>query len=163
MINAAASREPGARRLAIGDLERIVAIDSQYTGRSRRHYFERRLRAAERHPDDFVHVAVVRGGALRGYAMARLHRGEYGRDELVAVLDAIGVEQASREAGVGQDLMHAMTRALTACGARSIQSQADWTSHAMLHFFEASGFELAPRLVLERSVAELLTEAPDIS
>jgi hypothetical protein len=42
-----------------------------------------------------------------------------------------------------------------------LQSQAGWTNHALLRFFEASGFGLAPRLVLERSALTPLPEPVD--
>ena len=38
------------RRLAAQDLDTVVEIDAQITGRSRRAYFERRLQAALRAP-----------------------------------------------------------------------------------------------------------------
>ena len=44
---------------------------------------------------------------------------------------------------------------------RSLQSQADWTSHRLLQFFDSSGFALAPRLALERRVVEPLEEASE--
>jgi hypothetical protein len=40
-----------------------------------------------------------------------------------------------------------------------LQSQADWTNHALLKFFDVSGFGLAPRLVLERYVLTPLAES----
>ena len=46
-------------------------------------------------------------------------------------------------------------------GVQSLQSQADWTNHGLLRFFDSSGFALAPRLVLERSVLTPLAEAID--
>ncbi len=54
--------------------------------------------------------------------------------------------------------MDALIATLRAHRVRSLQSQADWTNHALLRFFEACGFGLAPRMVLERSVTEPLTE-----
>jgi ribosomal protein S18 acetylase RimI-like enzyme len=154
-----ASAEPGLRSLEAHDLERIVAIDREHTGRSRRHFFERRFEAAKSQPDGYVQIGVGVGRSLRGYAMARVLRGEFGREHVTAVLDAIGVEPASRELGVGQVLMDALIAALRARGVRSLQSQADWTNPALLRFFRNSGFELAPRLVLERSVTEPLAES----
>jgi hypothetical protein len=149
--------ESGIRCLDPNDLERIVVIDRGHTGRTRRRFFEKRLEAARVHPDDFVHVGVMRGGALRGYAMARLQRGEFGQEDIVAVFDAIGVQ----DAGLGQTLMDGLVTTLRGRGVRCLQSQADWTSHAVLRFLEDSGFELAPRMVLERSVSEPLAEAVD--
>jgi ribosomal protein S18 acetylase RimI-like enzyme len=153
-----ATAEPVLRPLDTRDLERIVAIDREHTGRSRRRFFEKRFEAAKSQFDDYVHIGVAGGGSLRGYAMARLLRGEFGREHVSAVLDAIGVEPGSRELGVGQALMDALIAALRARGVRSLQSQADWTNPALLRFFRNSGFELAPRLVLERSVIEPLAE-----
>jgi hypothetical protein len=43
-------------------------------------------------------------------------------------------------------------------GIQSLQSQADWTDDALLRFFNACGFGLAPRLILERSVLTPLAE-----
>jgi ribosomal protein S18 acetylase RimI-like enzyme len=154
-----APAEPGLRPLDARDLERIVAIDREHTGHSRRRFFERRLEAAKSQPDDYVHIGVAGGGSLRGYAMARLLRGEFGREHVTAVLDAIGVEPGSRELGVGQALMDSLIAALRGQGVGSLQSQADWANPALLRFFRNSGFELAPRLVLERSVTEPLAES----
>jgi ribosomal protein S18 acetylase RimI-like enzyme len=153
-----APAEPGLRPLDARDLERIVEIDREHTGHSRRRFFEKRFEAAKSQPDDYVHIGAAGGGSLRGYAMARLLRGEFGREHVTAVLDAIGVEPGSRELGVGQALMEALIAALRGQGVGSLQSQADWANPALLRFFRNSSFELAPRLVLERSVTEPLAE-----
>jgi hypothetical protein len=41
---------------------------------------------------------------------------------------------------------------------QSLQSQADWTNHVLLRYFKACDFELAPRLILERSALTPLAE-----
>lgn len=146
------------RRLVRTDLERVIAIDRANSGRARRRFFERRLAAATAHPEDFVQVGVMREGALRGFAFAHVLRGEFGRERLAAVLDAIGVELESRERGVGQSLIEGLAGKLRAVGARILHSQAEWSDPELLPFFAASGFELAPRLALERSVTEPLIE-----
>ena len=149
------------RPLGRGDVEQVIAIDRSYSGHSRRHFFEKRLAAAAAHPDDYIHLGAVRGGSLRGFVIARVLRGEFGHEHTVAVLDSIGVEAESRERGVGQALMAALGNAMRGRGARSLQSQADWTNHALLRFFAAAGFELAPRLALQRRVDDLLVETSD--
>lgn len=140
------------------DLDRVIAIDRAHTGRSRRHFFEKRFAAARAHPEDFVPIGVMRGGALRGFAIARILRGEFGHEHTVAVLDAIGVELECQEFGIGQTLIEELIKIIREKGVRSLHSQAEWINHHLLHFFAASGFELTPRLVLERSVGELLSE-----
>lgn len=158
MMSAPATNGSSIRMLASDDLERVITIDRLHTGRSRRRFFEKRFAAAAVHPEDYVQIGVMRGGALRGFVFARLLRGEFGREHLVAVLDAIGVELESQERGVGQSLMEELVGKLRAIGARTLQSQAEWSDSELLRFFAASGFKLAPRLALERSVAAPLDE-----
>lgn len=147
-----------ARPLEADDLERVVAIDHAHAGQSRRHFFEKRLAAARLHPDDFIQVGVTRSGVLSGFAVARIQRGEFGREPTTAVLEAMGVEPESRHLGVGQLLMAELAKVAQGKGVRSLQSQVDWKDQDLLRFFAASGFELAPRLALERQVGELPDE-----
>ena len=57
--------------------------------------------------------------------------------------------------------MDGLTKLMREKKVQSLQSQADWTNHGLLRFFDSSGFGLAPRLVLERSVLTPLAEASD--
>jgi L-amino acid N-acyltransferase YncA len=148
----------GIRGLDAGDLERVIAIDRGYTGHSRRRFFEKRFAAAAAHPDDFVQIGLMREGSLRGFAVARVLRGEFGRQDVVAVLDVVGVEPESHERGVGQMLIDRLIDALRQRGVRSLHSQAGWASHQLLRFFDAAGFQLSPRMILERSVGKVLLE-----
>ncbi len=158
---AAATVDKTIRPLKPDDLERVIAIDADQVGAPRRRFFEKRLAHAKRHPEDIVHVGVVRDGALVGFAMARIMRGEFGREQAVATLDAVSVERDSREHGVGHALMDGVTAVLRQKGVYSLQSESDWTNHSLLRLFDASGFGLAPRLVLERSVLTPLAESAD--
>jgi GNAT superfamily N-acetyltransferase len=161
MSNTAATADNSVRPLRPADLERVIAIDSAHVGEPRRHFFEKRLAHAQQHPEDIVHVGVVRKGALVGFAFARVQRGEFGREQATATLDAVGVEHDSREHGVGRALMDGLTKVMRQKGVKSLQSLADWTNHGLLRFFDSSGFRLAPRVVLERSVLTPLAESGD--
>ena len=158
MSNAAATKDNNVRPLRSTDLERVIAIDSAHVGEPRRRFFEKRLAHAEQHREDFVHVGVARDGVLVGFAFARILRGEFGREQSMATLDAFGVERSSQDRGVGRALMDGLTEVMRRKGVQSLQSQADWTNHTLLRFFDASGFGLAPRLILERSVLTPLAE-----
>jgi L-amino acid N-acyltransferase YncA len=158
MNNAAASMDNNVRPLRPTDLERVIAIDTGHVGESRRRFFEKRLAHAKQHPEDFVHVGIAHNASLVGFAFARILRGEFGREQAIATLDAVGVEHDSLARGVGRALMSGLTEIMRQKGVHSLQSQADWTNHALLRFFDASGFGLAPRLVLERSVLTPLAE-----
>ena len=160
-MDSIAPRDSGARTLGLADVERVIAIDRAHTGQSRRRFFEKRFAAAAARPQDFVPIGIDREGTLRGFAIARILRGEFGREQAVAALDAVGVEPDSRQRGVGRALMDELIAALDRMGVRSLHSQAAWDNHELVRFFAASGFALAPRLVLERFVAEPLFEASE--
>ncbi|MFO1402283.1 MAG: GNAT family N-acetyltransferase [Steroidobacteraceae bacterium] len=151
----------GTRALRSDELERASAIDAANVGRSRRGFLAKRLRTAEQSPEDFVHFAADADGALAGFAMARVLRGEFGRDEPVAVLDVIDVDRTRAERGIGQRLLAALEARLQQRGVRQLYSESDWTNHTLLRFFAASGFGLARRVILERLVAEPLVEPPE--
>jgi GNAT superfamily N-acetyltransferase len=78
--------------------------------------------------------------------------GEYGRTELTAALDLVGVAHGSQQLGYGHALIDGLLAAARERGVRLLQSEAEWTSHALLRFFDSTGFTLANRVVLERRV-----------
>jgi len=158
MNRIAVKPDHNVRALSSDDLESIIRIDTGHVGEPRRRFFEKRLAHARQHPDEYLHVGVSRDDRLIGFVFARILRGEFGRAQSVAMLDAVGVEHESREQGVGQTLMQGLVELMRERAVQSLQSQADWTSHGLLRFFDSSGFTLAPRLVLERSVLAPLAE-----
>ena len=158
MNRPAAALDNNIRSLVPADLDRVIAIDSQHVGEPRRRFFEKRLDHAKQRREDFVQVGVTRDGMLVGFAFARILRGEFGRDQATATLDALAVERNSQDRGVGHALMNGLIDVLRRKKVQSLQSQADWTNHALLRYFEACGFELAPRLILERSALTPLAE-----
>jgi GNAT superfamily N-acetyltransferase len=150
--------EAGVRDLQPGDLERVIAIDAAHVGRSRRRFFAKRFRAAERTPDDFIHLGADGGGQLVGFVLARVLRGEFGRDEPVAVLDVIDVDRAQQAHGCGRRLLTGLATRLRQRGVSRLDTEAEWTNHGLLSFFAASGFQLGRRVILERQVAAPLIE-----
>jgi ribosomal protein S18 acetylase RimI-like enzyme len=162
MVAAPAVTSRDTRPLEAGDIEKVIAIDRAESGHSRRRFFEKRLAAAAAQPDDYIHIGAMRSGLLCGFVIARILRGEFGHKHAVAVLDALGVEPESRERGIGRALMEELGAIMRRRDVHVLQSQADWTSHDLMRFFHACGFELAPRLVLQRSVAELLEETGEV-
>ncbi len=161
MVTSRIAADRVSRPLDTDDVERVIAIDRAHGGQSRRHFFEKRFAAAKAQPDDFIHIGVVQDGLLRGFAIARVHRGEFGFERAVAVLDVIGVESESRERGIGQLLMRELREVMAGRGVRTLQSQAEWTNHELLRFFATAGFKVAPRLALERPVAAPLDETTE--
>ncbi|MBI4273875.1 MAG: GNAT family N-acetyltransferase [Rhizobiales bacterium] len=158
MSKAKKSNGNATRPLRADDLMRMISIDQEYTNKTRKRFFEKRLEAARIHPDDFIHVGLDRSGTLVAFAFARILAGEFGREQTVAVLDIIGVARDEQEHGYGHALMHGLCDRMREKGVRTLHSQADWMNHRLLHFFNSTGFELAPRIVLQRSTVEPLAE-----
>lgn len=146
------------RPLKPEDLDRVVDIDRLLVGRSRRGFFEKRLAAAVRGADKVIAVAVEDGGSVNGYAIARIQLGAFGGVDPIAILDAIGIDPEHQGRGLGRRLMEATVRGMERVGVREIRTQVDWTDHALVRLLAASGFSLAPRLVLERPTTRELEE-----
>jgi ribosomal protein S18 acetylase RimI-like enzyme len=145
------SAEPdtAVRPLRPADLERVVEIDRRLVGRSRRGFFEKRLAAALRGTDKVIAVAVEDDGGLAGYAIARIQGGAFGGVAPVAILDAIGIDPDRQRRGSGRHLIEGIVRGMKKRGVPELRTQVDWADQALLRFFAASGFSLAPRLVFE--------------
>jgi ribosomal protein S18 acetylase RimI-like enzyme len=149
---ATSSSTPGARRLEPRDLDAVVAIDARLAGRTRRSYFERRLRAAQARPELHRQFAVDDGGGLAGYVLARKLAGEFGREAPALRLEVIGVRPDEQGHGVGHALMAALEAAARAEGIGEIRTSASWRDHRILRFLDAAGFELGRNQVLECTV-----------
>ncbi len=141
------------RALAPTDLDAVVAIDAAIVGRSRRDYFERRLRAAIADPKLHVQFAADIDGALGGYVLARRLVGEFGRTEPSLRLEVIGARRDLRGRGVGRALMAALRAWAKAHGVALVRTQSSWRAHELLRFFAAEGFELARHQVIDCDVS----------
>jgi ribosomal protein S18 acetylase RimI-like enzyme len=140
------------RRLAAQDLDALVEIDAQITGRSRRDYFERRLQAALRAPALHTQFAAEEGGAVNGYVLARRLEGEFGRVEPALRLEVIGVRPGEQGHGYGDALLGALEAYARKHGIADVRTQASWKDHAMLGFLDHAGFELGSTQMLDCEV-----------
>jgi len=139
------------RPLVAGDLERVIEIDCDHTGRRRDGFYRKRLQAALAEPRNFVYLGCDSNAVLQGFLLARLQEGEYGTEKPSASLDAIGVDPDAATKGMGRSLLEALDGILQHKGIQAIHTQADWRNLSMLRFFAGTGFSLAPRHILERT------------
>lgn len=137
------------RRLRPSDLDAVVDIDSALMGRSRRGYFERRLALALHNPDAHMQFAAEHEDRLVGHLLARVLTGEFGVERTVVLLEALGVDPANKGRSAGRYLLEAVEEEMRKRGITELRSQARWTNHGLLRFFDAAGFQLAPRMVVE--------------
>jgi len=150
------------RPLEEHDLDAVTALDRQLVGPSRRAYFERRRASAIRDPRSHLQIAATDGSSgLVGYMLARITSGEYGRTAPTVLLESMGVAPPAQRSGIGGRMLSALEHRAGAHGAKTVVTQVDWRNHAMLRFVAATGFLLAPRMLLERKVARMPLPATD--
>jgi len=140
------------RYLASVDFDDAVAIDAEILGRRRRAYFERRLQAALKAPDDHVQFAASRDGKLAGYVLARRMAGEFGRAEPALRLETIGVAPGQQGHGVGMRLLGELENWALKHGIRQVRTSAHWRSHALLGFLDRAGFEIGGNHIIDCAV-----------
>ncbi|MBK5105530.1 MAG: GNAT family N-acetyltransferase, partial [Burkholderiales bacterium] len=140
------------RRLAPQDLDAVVDIDAQITGRSRRVYFERRLQAALRAPELNTQFAAEEDGVLEGYVLARRLEGEFGRADPALRLEVISVRPGEQGHGYGDALLGALEADARKHGILQVRTQAAWKDHAMLSFLDHAGFALGGGQVIDCEV-----------
>jgi GNAT superfamily N-acetyltransferase len=142
------------RPLAARDLDRVVWIDASLRGRTRRAYFERRLAAAARDPERHLQLGADTDGRLAGYMLGRALEGEFGRTEPEVRLEALGVVASAQKQGTGAALLKAFEDEAARRGLRQLRTTALWREHALLAFFDRSGFRLSPVHVLDCALDE---------
>lgn len=143
------------RALQHQDLDAVVAIDAALSGRARRTYFERRLKAALDQPELHVQLAALDGaGRLAGFMMARRTLGEFGRTAPGLRLEIMGMRADAQRHGSGRALLQAMQAWGRRHGVAELRTIARWNDHALLRWLDANGFRLAPDQILDCSVAD---------
>lgn len=142
------------RPLRPDDLEAVVAIDQAIERRPRRTYVRRRLDAALREPARHVQFAATDGRRLIGYLLARLLRGEFGRQQTGLRIELVGVRLDQQQHGVGRCLLDALLDHARRQGVAELRSAARWNDHAMLRWFDAMGFELSADRIVDCPVGD---------
>lgn len=137
------------RRLSAQDLNTVVEIDAQITGRSRHDYFQRRLQAALQAPAMHIQFAAEEDRILEGYVLARRLEGEFGSAEPTLRLEVIGVRPGEQGHGYGDALLGALETDARKQGILQLRTQASWKDHAMMSFLNHAGFQLGSNQVID--------------
>lgn len=138
------------RSLHPEDLEKVVAIDAEISGRSRRAFYEKRLEIALAAPEALITCAALVEGELIGYSFVRIEDGAFGINERIAVIDVLGVAKAYRKGGVATLMMEELERRMSKQSIKQIRTMIDWGDTGLTGYFSAAGFELLPSVVVSR-------------
>lgn len=137
------------RDLRPEDLDRVVRIDAQRSGRTRTEYYQRKFQEALKESSPRISLAAEIDGMLVGFLIGRLYYGEFGLPEPTAVVDSLGVDPEFAGKHVGQALMRQLTGNMRSLGIVSIRTEVDWNAQDIIGFMARQGFQPAPRLCLE--------------
>ncbi len=140
------------RALQPSDLDWVIRIDQERTGRARSEYYRVKFHEAESDTGVRISLAATIDSDPAGFLMGRLYYGEFGLPEAVAVLDSIGVVRAHGGKQVGRALMRQLSMNLAALRIEKVQTQVEWDDAELIGFFRHFGFRPASRLCLEMSV-----------
>jgi predicted N-acetyltransferase YhbS len=136
------------RALCAEDVDAVVRIDRQATGRARDAYYKGKIASALEPNAVHTSLAAELDEHVVGFMIARVYYGEFGRSEPTAIIDSVGVDRGYLRRRVGDALMRQLLMNLRALGVEHIESVVDWQEHELMRFFAHHGFAPAPRLCL---------------
>ncbi len=142
----------GLRALTEQDLEGIARIDRRLTGSDRSSYLRHALAEALGESGIRVSLAALVDGAVAGYVMARVDRGDFGRTEPVAVLDTVGVDPLHKGQGIGRALLSQLFVNLAALRVERVETVVAYRNLELLGFFARAGFGPSDRLAFVKRV-----------
>ncbi|MFO0564020.1 MAG: GNAT family N-acetyltransferase [Polyangiaceae bacterium] len=140
------------RNLRTEDLDWVVRVDSQHSGKQRREYYKVKLAEVGKDTGIKISLAAFVKNEPAGFLMGRLYYGEFGQPEPVAILDSMGVSTAFAGQHVGAALMRQLEMNLSGLGIERLQTQVEWDQVDLIKFFQRAGFKPAARLCLEKPV-----------
>lgn len=136
------------RALRAEDLDAVVAVDKQATGRGRRAYYEQKIKGALESGALQTSLVAELDDHVVGFMLSRLSYGEFGVTEPTAMIDSIGVDEAYKRRKVGEALFRQLRMNLRALNVEHVESLVDWDRHDLVRFLARHGFAPAPRLCL---------------
>ncbi len=147
--------------LKADDIEQVIGLDKNLGGDSRAQFFNKRLQAMQRSPDTYISFVSKTGDQVHAFLFAHVLVGEFGGQQPVAVLDALGVQPGDQGSGVGMKLMQALKDEAKKRGCGSLQTQANWAQQELLAYFASAGFTLAGKNILKRDTSTLVVDSDD--
>lgn len=151
------------RPLAREDLHAVVGIDAAIEGQSRRTYVERRLAAALREPGLHAQFAACDADGLAGYILARVLAGEFGLPRSCLRLELVGVRPGLQRMGAGRQLFEVLAQWAQRHEIREMRTTERWGNAQVLGWLHASGFRLAPDVVLGMDLERGQPEEPPLT
>lgn len=148
-MDASQIQEVTVRRLRPDDLEAVIAIDQEITGRRREEFFKLKLEQALSRTGVEASLGAEVDGRLKAFLLCWVFYGEFGQAEPFAVLDTLGVHPDFRGRGVGHAMLDQLRINLLGLNISCLQTQVSWHDHALIAFFSREGFAPARRIAMD--------------
>ncbi|HRH86733.1 MAG TPA: GNAT family N-acetyltransferase [Rubrivivax sp.] len=132
-----------------GDLDRVIDLDATVTGLEKRKYWlavYRRYGGGHHEEQQFL-VALL-GGRVVGFVIGEVRDWEFGSPPCGWVF-AIDVDPQARQAGVGTQLLQAISARFRRIGVRKLRTIVALENTLILSFFRSQGLMAGPLIALE--------------
>ena len=132
-----------------GDLDRVIDLDATVTGLEKRKYWlavYRRYGGGHHEEQQFL-VALL-GGRVVGFVIGEVRDWEFGSPPCGWVF-AIDVDPQARQAGVGTQLLQAISARFRRIGVRKLRTIVALENTLILSFFRSQGLMAGPLMSLE--------------
>jgi predicted N-acetyltransferase YhbS len=140
------------RLLMAKDLDDVVRIDRNITGRDRRAFMQHAMDEALRESGVRISLAARIDNIMAGVVMARADLGDFGRTEPVAVIDTLDVSPEYAHHGVGHALLSQLFLNLGALRIERVETVVDRKAFELLGFFYDVGFAPGQRLAFVKAL-----------
>ena len=132
-----------------GDLDRVIDLDATVTGLEKRKYWlavYRRYGGGHHEEQQFL-VALL-GGRVVGFVIGEVRDWEFGSPPCGWVF-AIDVDPQARQAGVGTQLLQAISARFRRIGVRKLRTIVALENTLILSIFRSQGLMAGPLIALE--------------
>ena len=142
--------EISVRSVRRGDLDQVIAIDASVTGLEKRQYWQRvykRYGLGAKGEQRWFLVALAERRVI-GFLIGEVRDWEFGSPPCGWVF-ALDVDPQARQAGIGTQLLGALTEQLRRTGVRYLRTLLSHDNTLILSFFRSQGMMAAPFIPLE--------------
>jgi GNAT superfamily N-acetyltransferase len=137
------------RSAADQDLPAVIAIGEESGLPPQSRYFVTKLAAARKHPARNLFIVAESAGAVQGFMLGSLYRGEFGIDEPRGVIDVLAVRESRQHQGIGSAIMAFLLERVRKLNVRHMETLSRWNNWPLLQFYEYVGFRPSSRFNLE--------------
>ncbi|HEX8069957.1 MAG TPA: GNAT family N-acetyltransferase [Pyrinomonadaceae bacterium] len=145
-------KEITVRPTNVRDIDAILKLDEQITGRPHAADFESRCDAYIKRAPETCFVAEHRNHVV-GFVFGDVRGWEFAA-ELAGWLEVLGVAPAYQGHGVSRQLLDALFAAFRRAGVRTVHTMVNWNDGDLIDYFRAHGFERGDYVNLVRRLDE---------